>query len=212
MCSIFASHKKDILSELADLNQYRGNFSYSITEISNKVESQIKEFGIFNKDNIHYNNLFKICHVQAPTGGLVEDIDRIHPVEYSNTLLWHNGIITPRGIKFLQEKLNTTETFDTKLLSLALYNFGWCILNEIEGLFACVYYKDGCLFLFRTKHGKLYIDNVNEDDIIISSERYKDTKCINFDTVYHLDISNNSLKEISKFKTLKFNIIVKGEI
>ena len=62
--------------------------------------------------------------------------------------------------------------------------------------------------VFRTKHGKLYVD----ENLSISSERFEGSKCINFDTVYEIDWENRVLKPIANFKTRMFNFIIKGEM
>lgn len=208
MCSIIASYSKNKLEELVDLNQFRGNFSFSYLEFENdKLNQPTKKFGPYDKNIINDNFNYKISHLQAPTGGLIQDINRIHPTTINNSKLYHNGIITPRGIKFLQNKLNSDETFDTWLLHKAIEVFGFEILSEIEGLFSCLYIKDDKIFIFRTKHGKLYID----EEMSISSERFENSKCINHDTVYELDLINKKVNIINKFKTLRCNIIVSGE-
>jgi hypothetical protein len=94
------------------------------------------------------------------------------------------------------------------LLFNAINEFGFEILNEIEGLFACLYYKDGEIFLLRTKHGKLYVDK----DLNISSERFIHSKCINYDTIYKLDLETKNLIEVDTFKTKRYNIVIKGEL
>lgn len=209
MCSIIASYSRDKFQELIDLNQFRGNFSYSYTEFeNNRIQEQIKNFGEFNLGDLGYNYSYKIGHVQAPTGGMIKDTNRIHPVNTENIMLWHNGLLTPRGIKFLQNKLGVDETFDTFLLTLAIEKFDFEILNEIEGLFSCLMIKSGKIYVFRTKHGKLYIDN----DMNISSERFENSKCIDADTVYELDIIKLKYNIISKFKTKRFNFAIEGEL
>lgn len=213
MCSIVAGFKTDLLEDLIDLNQFRGNFSHSCTLIDtqqNKVGTQTKKFGKFDRDLLYKCNEadYKICHVQAPTSGMIEDYNRIHPVEINGSMLWHNGIITLRGIKFLQEDLNTTETFDTNLLLQAILKHGFDILSEIEGLFSCVLLRANEIFIFRTKHGKLFVDN----DLHLSSERFVDSKCITADTVYNLDLKEKTLTVVHKFKTLRFNFVIPGEL
>lgn len=206
MCSIIASCSKETLESLVDLNQFRGNFSFSYFE--SKTNKLVKQFGQYDKSVINNNLNYKISHLQAPTGGLIQDINRIHPTEINNSKLYHNGIITPRGIKFLQNKVNSDMTFDTWLLHKAIEEFGFDILSEIEGLFSCLFIKDNKIFIFRTRHGKLYID----EEMNISSERFENSKCINYDTVYCLDIINKRYNIINQFKTLRCNIVVPGEL
>ena len=209
MCSIIGSFDIEILKRLILLNQHRGNFSYSITGI-NKSETK-REFGELDPNSLSGmdGNDYYLCHVQAPTGGLIKDENRIHPVKHEDSLLWHNGILTDSGIKRLQVETESTETFDTYLMVKALDKYGLDILNDIEGLFSCVWKnKDGKYLVFRTKHGKLYVD----ENLSISSERFEGSKCINFDTVYEIDWENRVLKPIANFKTRMFNFIIKGEM
>ncbi len=209
MCSIIAGFDKRAIEDLVELNQFRGNFSYSCTEVDlkNRPVSQIKAFGAFNKDAILEDN-YKIAHVQAPTGGMVKDSERIHPVVSGKNMLWHNGIITPKGVRFLQDLLGTDETFDTKLLLDAIEQEGFSILSEIEGLFSCVMLYNTHLMMFRTKHGKLFLD----EQLNISSERFENSKCINADTVYVVDTDNLEIVPLYFFKTKRFNFVVKGEL
>lgn len=206
MCSIMASYKLETIKKLVKLNEHRGNFSWSITQ---NLKTN-KDFGMFNFEVLESlpDDNYTICHIQAPTGGLIEDTMRIHPTVIGNSKLWHNGLLTPRGIAFLQDKLGIKETFDTYLLHFAIVNYGFEILSEIEGLFSCLLYLRGRYYLFRTKHGKIYVD----DSLTLSSERFEDSKCINFDTVYEIDFENNKLIEKDKFKTKRFNYIIEGEI
>lgn len=214
MCSIIGSFSKNMIIDLVGINQYRGNFSYSITCINydkNIIAKQVKEFGEFNEDILSKmpDNMYYICHVQAPTGGLIQDLGRIHPTKsIDESYLWHNGIIMPCGISYIQTELNTNITFDTKLLHEYLNIKKWHGLSDIEGLFVCLYYFKHNLYMFRTKHGKLYID----DELNISSERFKNSKCINFDKIYKLNLQNKCFDVVDSFKTKKFNIVIRGEL
>lgn len=211
MCSIIASWDNNKLKDLIELNQFRGNFSHSYTELDSKNRplSQLKSFGAYNTDIINsdiYEN-YKIAHVQAPTGGMIKDENRIHPVSDDLNMLWHNGLLVPKGVKYLQNKLQTQETFDTKLLFNAIEQFGFGILSEIEGLFSCLYLKHGEMFIWRSRHGKLYID----ENMNISSERFDGSKCINADTIYKIHPKNKQITEVDYFKTKRFNFYIAGE-
>ena len=213
MCSIIGSFSKEKVIELIELNQHRGNFSYSISTFdtdNNVMTDQIKSFGSFDKEVLgrcsDKENIYYICHVQAPTGGLMQDPKRIHPTNINDTFLWHNGIIKSRSIKKLQAQFITIEEFDTALLHKVLPN--WKELSTVEGLFSCAYVNKEGLHLFRTKHGQLHIDK----DMNISSERFEGSKCINYDTIYQVDLKEKQLKEIDSFNTKRFNIVVPGEL
>ena len=195
MCSIVGSFSKEKFTELMQLNQFRGNFSYSVSLyniIDKKITFQSKSFGEYSS---------KVLDIL--------DTTRIHPTNVENTFLWHNGIITSRGVKNLQKNLETQDTFDTLLLNKSItQNFDY--LSHIEGLFTCLFVDEnkGKVNIFRTKHGKLFVD----EDLNISSEKFKNSKCINYDTVYELDFINKKLNIIQKFKTLRYNIIIEGEL
>lgn len=211
MCSIIGSYDPEQLKLLVELNQHRGNFSYSISMFDEDGITINKEFGDFDFDAVKVAdpNDYILCHVQAPTGGLVKDRDRIHPIRYDNSLLWHNGILTDAGIKYLQEATKSTETFDTYLLVKALELFGIDILSKVEGLFSCVWKNnENEFFVFRTKHGKLYVD----DFLSISSERFANSRCINSDTVYRINWNQKKLEVTTHFKTMMYNFIIKGEM
>jgi len=208
MCSIIASFNKETFEDLVDKNQHRGNFSFSYTEVNGTdVVEQIKAYGEFAKDLVS-KEYYKIGHVQAPTGGMVVDESRIHPVIIGDSMLWHNGLITPKGIKFLQEKLETTEQFDTKLLIGAIQKYGFSILDHIEGLFSCLYIEDNEVYIFRTKHGKLYID----ESMNISSERFVGSKCIGYNRIYKLDLNKKHIIPKQPFITKRFNFVIAGEL
>jgi asparagine synthetase B (glutamine-hydrolysing) len=210
MCSIIGSFDKKTLKKLVKLNQFRGSFSHSLTiynTTTGTIKSQIKNFGEFPVKLLDMITLEKddyiIGHVQAPTGGMVLDKDRIHPVELGNSQLWHNGLLTSRGITHLQKELLTDETFDTKLLHTSLKVIGLKALNDIEGMFASVYVANNEMFIFRSKHAKLYIDK----DMNISSESFVGVN-IPADTVYAVDLKEKKLSEVWKFKTKRFNVVI----
>lgn len=210
MCSIIGSYDSKQFLKLVELNQHRGNFSHSFAGFNpdKGIVTIEKDFGPYNTDLVTKYNGYKIGHLQAPTGGLIKDKNRIHPTIIENSYLWHNGLLLPKTIRQLQEELNETETFDTYLLHRAIIKFGFDVLSEIEGLFTCLFVKGNEVFVFRTKHGKLYIDEAMN----LSSERFESSKCINYDTIYQLDLKNNAIKEVGKFKTKNFNYVIKGEL
>ena len=205
MCSLIGSFSAEKFKELIDINQFRGTFSYSYFN-ANTAKIQ-KDFGTYNYSIIEPDG-FKIGHVQAPTGGLIKDINRIHPTEIQGSLLWHNGIITSQGIKKLQNQYNKDTTFDTFLLHNAIVNDGFEVLSEIEGLFTCVFYFENNYYIFRSKHGKLYID----DDLNFSSEKFENSKCINFDVIYKLDFNEKKLIICDSVETLRYNVVIDGEL
>jgi len=201
--------QKKNLQGLVDLNQYRGNFSYSYSVLNEHLDIK-KDFGDFPEvDQLPGDeDSWCIGHVQAPTGGLLKDRTRIHPTQSQNTYLYHNGIITPRGIEFMQADLNTDETFDTLLLHQMIDKHGFNILSDIEGGFGCVYITPNGMFIFRTRHITLFISKTG-----ISSERGTDMLCINPDVVYKINLDKDiSYSNIAEFKTKKYNFSIPGEL
>ena len=211
MCSIIGSFSKQKIIDLITLNQHRGDFAYSITYfdiLTHQVIEQKKEFGLFDIKKIkdYSSSIYYICHLQLPTNGLSKNIDRIHPTKEDNSFLFHNGILKPSAIKYIQHKFKTDISFDTQLLHKLLPD--WAELNYLEGLFACLYIQQKNINIFRTKHAKLYIDN----ELTISSERFNDSKCINYDTIYSLNLKNRDIKIVNHFQTKRYNIIIQGEL
>ena len=207
MCSIFGSFNKNRVIELAELNQFKGTFSYSLTQ----DDRSHKAFGKFDNDivnDIVQTDNYVIGHVQAPTGGMVKDDNRIHPTSIGKSLLWHNGLLTKRGIKYLQDYLDTTEEFDTKLLHEYFVRYNFTFLEKIEGLLTCIFKHGSDFYVFRTKHGKLYVN----DELELSSERFEGSKCINYDTIYKMNFAEKRLQPVSYFKTNRYNFIIKGEL
>jgi hypothetical protein len=207
MCSIFGSFNKNRVIELAELNQFKGTFSYSLTQ----DDRSHKAFGKFDNDivnDIVQTDNYIIGHVQAPTGGMIKDDNRIHPTSVGQSLLWHNGLLTKRGIKYLQDYLDTTEEFDTKLLHEYFVRYNFTFLNKIEGLFTCIFKHGTGYYVFRTKHGKLYVN----EELDLSSERFEGSKCINYDTIYKMNFAEKRLQPVSYFKTNRYNFIIKGEL
>ena len=63
MCSIIASSSKSFLEELVDLNQFRGNFSFSYLELDSEYDV-LKQFGRYNKDVIVNNQNYKTLAIK----------------------------------------------------------------------------------------------------------------------------------------------------
>jgi glutamine phosphoribosylpyrophosphate amidotransferase len=161
MCSIIVSRNETKFSELIDLNQSRGKFSYSYCRILDSSDVRnyelIKDWGLFDKTKIS-PAVIHIGHTQAPTGGLIYDKNRIHPAQKNNSLLYHNGILKSSYIKFLQTRYKTTESWDTALLLQRLEDIGFDALSEIDGSFACVYIRDGKILVFRNEIAPLFYE------------------------------------------------------
>ena len=157
MCAIFGSKNKDKFLELAELNQYRGNFAHSITVFqtgkfqhypdaekvihitTNTTEGEFKDSITMAEDE--YKTTYYLGHVQAPT----TDSVKTHPSKIDGDLLWHNGIIKDYQVQEWKEQLGNVE-WDTELLHrhLVLGND----LDNVDGTFSCVRYTKDNLYLF----------------------------------------------------------------
>lgn len=210
MCAIIGSFDIKSILKLVEKNQHRGRVAYSISLYNIKSGMVTSEYklGEFNSEflkSMNTDGCYVVCHLQSPTGTGYSDEKRRHPSVVNNSYLWHNGILMPSTIKMLQEKYYES-TFDTHLLHQWLLSRGK--LNEIEGSFACLFIVDNSMKIFRSKHAKLYID----DNMTISSESFFESKCINADRIYMMDLEKGSLVIESYFKTKRYNIIIKGEL
>jgi len=212
MCAIIGSFNKKTVVDLIEKNQHRGRLAYSISLYNTengkvKTKYSVGEFDpkVFEKMKI--DGCYIICHLQSPTGDYSINENRTHPsIMENNSYLWHNGILMPTTIQMIQQKLKVLSEFDTHLLHQ------WIVsnekLDEIEGSFACVFMVNNSMKIFRSKHAKLYVDK----NMTISSEYFEDSKCINADRIYAMNLANESLAIESYFKTKRYNMIIRGEL
>ena len=194
MCGIFASFSIDKLNELSKLNSYRGSHSFSVFNCDSG--ELYKDFGAFNPSTL--NNGYNICHVQAPTTS-EKSIDNIHPSTIENTHLWHNGIIKDFSIDELNHIFNTNEKWDTKLLHYIMIQ-DFTILSKVNGSFACVYYNQGKVFVFRNEISPIFYDS----DLNISSVKFDGSMSLPANVIFELDINNKELiRTANTFSTLE---------
>lgn len=202
MCAIIGSFSKDTLLELVELNSYRGNHSYSISEYSPVDHSFIlhrKDFGPFSLEGIELKEgNYYVAHIQAPTTQS-RDIHSIHPSAHgTKDYLWHNGIIKDDNIKWLQEKYNMPGiSWDTALLHYHINRNGLESLSDINGTFSCLYYYYGVLYLFRNEISPMFID----DKFNISSTKFKGSKPTPPNRGLEMIFENRTLEEACEFKT-----------
>jgi hypothetical protein len=140
-------------------------------------------------------------HVQAPTNGLVKNFSRIHPAEKEDFKLWHNGIIKGKCIAEMQESLNSTDEWDTRLLleTVVTDTFVPTKLDNVDGAFSCVLLKENAyLMLFRNSTSPLFIN----DALDISSTKFTASTKTDANTVYHVDLTNRKLNEFTKFNNI----------
>lgn len=206
MCSIIGSSNIIKLKELIQLNLYRGNSTFSITEIdikTNKIKSVNKFLSNYVDDKLdiykNMNNIYYIVHIQAPTNSCGLNEENIHPAYYKkyNNYLWHNGIILQKDINFLSNKYFTGEKYywDTKILIDLLSEHKFKVLDDIEGSFACLFHNNENLYMFRTTSCPLFIDK----ELNISSTKFDNSESIEVGKVYKLDIKQKNFFIIKDF-------------
>ena len=181
MCAIFGSKDKQKFLELAELNQYRGNHSWSTTcfvtgrfehyanaervkhILTFRGEGEFKDKVTgFPEDNKDGFITYYLGHVQAPTTDSVET----HPSNINGDLLWHNGIIKDNEVKRLQELYNSESNWDTELMLMhyaETKNF-----DDLDGTFACVLYDNEQLYLARNEISPLFYNDYGD----ISSTKF----------------------------------------
>ena len=202
MCGIVASFNKEKLIELYKINAYRGELSHSIS-IYNPIEKTI----IINRysDKIDFNriiinkNEYCIIHSQAPT--TKKDNLNIHPAQYYDTFLWHNGIIKDFEVTRLRDKYNIDTLWDTELLLQELNSVDYLNnLSTINGSFAGIFFDSKKeLYVFRNEIAPLFVDsNMN-----ISSTRFDNTTILKPNIFFKLDLESKTLIETGKFETLE---------
>lgn len=206
MCAIFGSRDKDKFLELAELNQYRGNFAYSTTVFqtgmfrhypdsetvvhitTNTGHGKFKDTITMSKED--YKITYYLGHVQAPTTDSVET----HPSNIEGDLLWHNGIIKDYQVQEWKQELGNVD-WDTELLHRHLVLGG--NLDNVDGTFSCARYTKDNLFLFRNEISPLYFDN----DLNISSTKFDDSFETEAGVMYQMNLVENSLEPLSRFET-----------
>jgi len=200
MCAIFGSFNKNTFMELAQLNSYRGQHSFSISiydplikgiQVLAKKEG---EFEISSLKQITGAGFYFIGHIQAPTTD-AKTIDYIHPSTINDTRLWHNGIIKEDCIEMMQEKLGDTSPWDTHLLHRWINSAR--SLNDIDGTFSCLNYDKGVLYLFRNEISPMYWD----DELNISSTRFPGSSKTSPNTLLEMDLTDKRLIKIGSFTT-----------
>ena len=180
MCALFGSPDRKLFNELAKLNSYRGNHSYSVaTTDFEGVSLAAKGLGTFSMPAVIAP--YYIGHTQAPTTE-AKSISSVHPSEIEGTFLWHNGIIKDHQVKKWQRHLNLLEPWDTKLLHQLMYSHSASdVLSEADGSFACVWFNGDDILLFRNTNCPLFTDGIS-----YSSTKFTGSEAIDANTFYKL--------------------------
>jgi asparagine synthetase B (glutamine-hydrolysing) len=192
MCAIVGSYDTDKLRELAVLNSYRGQHSYSIAyfdPMDKRIIHLERNLGEIPLDRINIpEGCYGICHVQAPTTD-AKTIESVHPAEHNGDLLWHNGILKDRTVQELKADYFATTAWDTKLLLLHIQNMG--CPEEVDGTFSCLWYDSDHrnILLFRNEISPMFYD----DDGNISSTRFEDSRETEPNKMLLVDFLNSKL-------------------
>lgn len=196
MCSIVGSFDKDKLIELCKMNEYRGVMSHSISYFDWHYGTGERFEGSVNYDSIEINPYeYCLVHMQAPTAVG----NNIHPAENDTCQLWHNGIIKESSIKYLNDKYDLNETWDTELLLQLIIKNGFNVLSDVDGSFSCaLWFKlRKSMILFRNEIAPMFVD----DYFNISSTNFEGASPIPPNQVFEFDPWNSKMDPISAFTT-----------
>jgi hypothetical protein len=196
MCSIIGSFDTNIARKLCKINNYRGALSHSITYIDLAYEVRYiqRSKGEINLDLINIpENHYCIIHQQAPT----QQSNHIHPAEFENNLLWHNGILKSNTIQRLQKDEDEKSEWDTYLLLKHLDRNR--VPQNIDGSFACLL-LDNCgeLFAFRNEIVPLFYDEY----LNISSTKYQNMVLFQPNILYTICLNKKQIEYVDKFETI----------
>lgn len=183
MCSIIGSYDIDDIKMLAALNAYRGQHSHSIAVFDDDGTLLLLKRGLgpLNVDELDgYPSGYMICHQQAPTTD-AKDVNSIHPAEFEENMLWHNGIIKNNQIKKWQSEHQDDQPWDTMWLNRLVTENGFDILSHADGTFACVYYNHPSLYAFRNANSPMF-----KRGCTISSTRFDGSQSMNHGLIYQL--------------------------
>jgi glutamine phosphoribosylpyrophosphate amidotransferase len=197
MCSIIGSKSKEKLSQLAELNEYRGTHSHSLFVFNdeNEVIYSHRGFGKLVVSDHPVIGAYYIAHQQAPTTES-KSVQAIHPANVDGALLWHNGIIKADDIKRLQQLHETDEKWDTKLL--LTHYMETSNLSDVDGTFACVMWKDYEFRIFRNEISPLFCNEQGD----ISSTKFENSSPIPANKVLTFDPSYvNMFNVVAEFTT-----------
>ena len=183
MCSIIGSYDVEEVKVLAKLNSYRGQHSHSIAVIKDTVLSFLRRglgpLPLEDLDNLPKGYI--ICHQQAPTTD-AKDSSSIHPAEYQQCLLWHNGIVKDKQIKQWQKDYDDLLSWDTMWINQFIASKGFSGLSEIDGTFACAYYNGEHTYIFRNANSPLF-----RKGSTISSTKFDGSVLIDSGKIFQLE-------------------------
>lgn len=196
MCSIVGSFSLERLKELIELNAYRGQYRHSMMAFkpnggllrAHRGEGAFVDFGIMEQDGAYY-----IAHHQAPTAASSD----YHPAWHNDDFLFHNGIVKERYLEQMQRDLDTTATWDTRLLCMTIERRGFKSLSKIDGSFAGVSYHKEELYLFRNQLSPMFYN----EELDFSSTAELDMIELPAEMSFKFDFVNKQLIPDVEFST-----------
>jgi asparagine synthetase B (glutamine-hydrolysing) len=210
MCAIIGSFDEEKAKELITLNSYRGSHSHSTTIFKNGAFVNARRaWGAPDKDQIKLHNEYGVFHVQAPTGADSNDLFAVHPSWYKGTtLLWHNGIVKANEIDVLSRayEIEQETTWDTYIINQLVVTYGFDILSQIDGSFACLFYKgldneSKTLYAFRNEISPLFIDK----HLNISSTKFEGSQSLEPNKIFVIDLINKIVINTGQVFKTKMN-------
>jgi hypothetical protein len=192
MCSIIGSYNSDKINFLGKLNASRGSLSHSIARFAATGGLLSIERGVGPLPFIEPHNGYILCHQQAPT---TQESNTIHPSEYHENLLWHNGIIKSKYLDVMIAQSQNPSTWDTHQLNILITTSGYSGLSDVSGSFSCAWYNNKQLHLFRNAISPMFIN----EECDISSTRFDGSMSTKENVVYSLNFSNRKFESILEF-------------
>jgi len=174
MCGIYASFNDEKFEALRLVNKVRG--------VKNITKKTIFMNGVG----------YMIGHIQSPTSNSAHS----HPatLNHCDSLLWHNGIVKEKQLE--EHSYMDFGGWDTHFILQIIDTYGFGALSNIDGSFACVYYSNNELFIFRNEIAPLYIDI----DLNLSSLKSSDMELLPPNKVFYIN-DDNELIVVAEFTT-----------
>jgi hypothetical protein len=207
MCAIFGSKNKEKFLELAELNQYRGNFAYSTTVFqtgalkhyrdaetmkyitTNSGHGEFVDSISMSEDDV-LTMTYYLGHVQAPT----TDSTDTHPSNINGDLLWHIGIIKDYQVQEWKQEYGQLD-WDTELLHRHILLGGK--LDNVDGTFSCARYNKEHIYFFRNEISPLFYD----EDFNISSTKFDNAEETEAGVMYRMNLHYKDLEPMFRFET-----------
>lgn len=152
MCGLVIARNLTRFDELMQDNLYRGGLYHSISYIGNYngLIDVVRMQGPYRVGSVSPPTPYQlyIGHQQAPTGVARTD-KNVHPSVYQNcylqkSYLWHNGMV-----KEVQLISHRWFGWDTDYIHQGLVEVGVGALDHIDGSFACIWWYQNKLRIFR---------------------------------------------------------------